>query len=72
MKYKVNKNFQEFFETSDDIKKRQKKITKLKEKIKNSDYYNSLKEEFTDAPKEYKSEGTHVVLHFFGIFSYRK
>jgi len=61
MKYKVKKNFQEFFETNEDNKKRQKKLSKLKEKIKNSEYYNNLKEEFTDNPKEYKSETTHVV-----------
>lgn len=62
MKYKVKKNFQEFFETTEDNKKRQKKISKLKEKIKNSEYYNNLREEFTDNPKEYKSESTHVVI----------
>lgn len=61
MKYKVKKNFQEFFETTDDNKKRQKKLSKLKEKIQNSEYYNSLKDEFTDKPKEFKSETTHYV-----------
>ena len=62
MKYQVKKNFQEFFETSEDNKKRQKKLLKQKERIKNSEYYTSLKEEFSEQPKEYKSESTHLVI----------
>ena len=67
MKYKVKKNFQEFFETNEDNKKRQKKITKLKEKIRNSEMYTDLRDEFTDKPKEYKSETTHMVLYTYII-----
>ena len=61
LKYKVKKDFQEFFETKEDNKKRQKKITKLKEKIKDSEYYKSLKEDFTDKPTEQVEESGHYV-----------
>lgn len=65
MKYQVQKNFQEFFETNDDNKTRQKKLNKLKEKIQNSEYYSNLREEFSENPKEFKSESTNVVKFFF-------
>ena len=64
MKYQVQKNFQEFFETNDDNKTRQKKLNKLKEKIQNSEYYSNLREEFSENPKEFKSESTNVVKNF--------
>lgn len=58
MKYQVNKNLQEFFETTDENKNRLKKIQKMKEKMKNSEIYQELKEQFNDAPMEVTTDNT--------------
>ena len=58
LKYKVQKNFSEFFETKDENKARHKKILKMKEKIRGSEYYNELKDSFMETPKEIHSKNT--------------
>lgn len=58
LKYKVQKNFQEFFETTEENKSRHKKIQKMKEKIRNSEYYKELKDSFMETPKEIQSHNS--------------
>ena len=59
LKYEVNKNMIEFFETKDEKKSRKKQIEKDKEKIRNSETLKALREEMTDAPKVVNSYDTH-------------
>jgi len=60
IKYKVQKNFQEFFETKNDNKKRQRKIEKTKEKIRKSEFFNELREEYNENPMEVKMFDTEM------------
>lgn len=64
-KYKIKKNIQEFYETNEDNKKRQKKINKMKDKIRNSEFYNDLKDEFSENPKEFTHHNTEYVIILF-------
>ena len=52
LKYQAKRNITEFFETTTDNKKRKKQILKTKEKIKNSETYKELHQQFSDAPLE--------------------
>jgi hypothetical protein len=58
VKYEVQKNFQEFYETNTDNKKRMKKVEKLKDKVRNSEYYNDLKRQFSENPDEINPYGS--------------
>ena len=61
LKYKVQKNMMEYFETSNENKKKQKKLEKMKEKIRNSEYYEDMKNKLGDAPLEVRSHLNEVV-----------
>ena len=51
IKYKVNKNMIEFYETKEENKKRKKQLDRDKERIRNSETIKELREEMSDAPK---------------------
>jgi len=61
MKYKVQKNMMEYFETKSENKKKNKKLEKMKEKIRNSEYFEDLKNKLGDNPLEVKSHLTEIV-----------
>jgi hypothetical protein len=52
LKYQVNKNFQEFHETKQENKNRNKKIKKAQENIRQSEYFKDLRNQFSEAPEE--------------------
>ena len=52
VKYKVQRDFHEFFETTEENKSRKKQIEKVKDKVRNSEMYKEIREQFNDAPKE--------------------
>ena len=51
-KYEVKKNFQEFFETTTENKSRKKQIEKAREKVRNSEMYIEIREQFNDTSRE--------------------
>ena len=67
LKYKVQKNMMEYFETSTENKKKKKKLEKSKEKIRNSEYFEDLKNKLGDNPIEVKSSLTEIVKLCFKI-----
>lgn len=61
IKYKVNKNVQEIYENVADKKKRQNKLEKSKQIVRNSEMFAEMKHRMSDAPREVKSSTTHLV-----------
>ena len=57
-KYKVQRDFQEFFETTTDSKKRKKQIEKIKDKVRNSEMFKEIREQFNDTPNEINNQNT--------------
>jgi hypothetical protein len=72
IKYKVQKNMQEFFETSTDNKKRKNKIQKIKEKINNSEFFHEMKQKFSDAPTEIAPRLSNLVINFINFILGKK
>ena len=62
LKYKVQKNMMEYFETKSENKKKNKKLEKMKERIRNSEYFEDLKNKLGDNPLEVKSHFTEIVF----------
>lgn len=59
-KFKVNKRYMDYHETTSDRKKNKKKFDKTREDMKSTEYYQELKEEFTNEPTEVRGyENTH-------------
>lgn len=63
IKYKVENNFTDFYETKNEDKLRKSKIDKLKKKIRESEMYKNLKNETSEAPIEFKNNNSHVVCY---------
>ena len=55
IKYQVNKKLVDFFETKDEKKNRIRQIENDKQRIRNSEYLNVLREEMSDKPKVIES-----------------
>jgi len=65
LKYKVESNLLDFYETKNEDKLRKTKIEKLKKKIRSSEMYKNLKNEASDNPLEFKNNNTRVVRNIF-------
>ena len=55
IKYQVNKKLVEFFETKNEKKNRKRQIENDKQRIRNSEYLNVLREEMSDKPRVIES-----------------
>lgn len=51
-KYKPSKQYFDFYENKDETNKRKKDIEKAKDKLRNSEYLNELRNEYSDKPEE--------------------
>ena len=58
--YQVNQNLIEFYETTDENKKRKKQLERDKQRIRNSETIKELREEMSDAPKMINTYDSHV------------
>jgi len=63
LKYKVQKNLLDYFETHNETKKKNKKLEKKKERLRDSEYFDEFKNKFEDNPIEVKHRSTELEKH---------